>query len=226
MEKSNQSAIKTVLKRNPITVDKEPYDGLYPKEGVQQAQLRQVIDKEDTYPSSSVTNNLDGNIFDISAFTEMKGQVYTNKEPRVIWLPVPTGTTKAKLEAMLAAKPEACIYKMLSNHPILSDDDKRAIKNIADATMDRFAKSQLVVYPSGHEDAGSPILDPNNKVQYRRLCFSPVLKEDIDLRTPETLDYYATPETEALLNDEIPTISSPEQSILADTMESDDEMPF
>src|SRR5690349_20602069 len=88
------------------------------------------------------------------------------------------------------------IYRVLSNAPILTEDQKYAVA-MGLRTKDQFANSQAIRYPESHEDAGQLVLDRAGKVQYRRTFFWPTAMADIDQRGGEV---YLSAELEAELN--------------------------
>ena len=143
------------------------------------------------YPSKSVRNNFQDNPFSNSEFG-FSEQEYSSDERRVVWIDVPTGSTEQTVAAKLATLPEATIYKILANHPILSDNQNYAIK-AGLTTIDIIADKQAVRYPEGHPQAGALILN-NGKPQYKATFFKATAKADEDMRTADPADFYATPE--------------------------------
>lgn len=88
---------------------------------------------------------------------------------------------------------EPCVYKILSNHPILSTSQQYSI-SIGQKTLDEIANKQVVRYPKGHELEGNIITDSNGKVQYKGTFFSEWFVEDEDRRTEDLNDEYLTRE--------------------------------
>jgi hypothetical protein len=187
------STVRTEIKKGQISLDKL-FAGQYQKEGTKSAQLRQEITTTKFYPTKQVSTNLNQNIFGASdfGFTEKD---YTSTETRVAWIPVPENSTevevKAKLDAAIANG--ATLYKVLHNHPILDQSQEYAIAQ-GITTKDTIANSQAVRYPEGHENAGQLTLDPNGKVQYRRVFFWLTPIDDQDARTSNPDDQYLTSE--------------------------------
>lgn len=58
--------------------------------------------------------------------------------------------TQEDVQAKIDELPNAVLYKVLSNYPILSENDNWAINNNI-RTTDDYAQSQIVEYPSNHE---------------------------------------------------------------------------
>lgn len=167
------------------------YAADYQKEGTLTAEIKQTITTKSYYPSKSVSNNLQDNPFSTSEFGFSENE-YTAQETRVVWVEVPVGSTVESVAAKLASLPDANIYKMLANKPILSDNQLYAI-GAGLTTKDIIADKQVVRYPTGHPQAGQIILDPQGKVQYKATYFKTTAMADQDLRTADVNDYYATP---------------------------------
>ena len=167
------------------------YAADYQKEGTLTAEIKQTITTKSYYPSKSVSNNLQDNPFNTSEFGFSENE-YTAQETRVVWVDVPVGSTVESVAAKLASLPDANLYKMLANKPILSDNQLYAI-GAGLTTKDIIADKQVVRYPTGHPQAGQIILDPQGKVQYKATYFKTTAMADQDLRTADVNDYYATP---------------------------------
>jgi len=161
--------------------------GKYQKHNTQSAMLEQTITKVSYYPSAKHSSNKSQNIFDAAEFGDSE-QRYESTEKRIAFMDVPLGYTVEKVNAGLAALPNACLYRELSNQPLLTDNQENALANRI-TTMDEIAKSQLVVYPEDHVNAGQPILDSNRKLQYRKIYFWKTAKNDVDLRSREMEHY-------------------------------------
>lgn len=180
------NGVRVEISKSAIVLD-EIKKGENQKAGTLTAQLRQKITTKSTYPSKKVDNNLQDSLFSIEAFG-FEGKDFTSEENRVAWIPVPEVATKDQVQAMLdkANANGACIYKVLSNAPILTDDQKYAIQAQL-RTMDDFANAQVVRYPentqvNGVDVSNQLVLDKAGNVQYRRTFFSATSKEDIDQR--------------------------------------------
>lgn len=192
---TNGNGIVITTTMSDITVDKI-YVADYQKEGTLTAQLRQTVHTVSKYPAKKVASSMQDNLFAVEDFG-FDSTDFENKEERVAWIPVPVGTTEEQLKAKIEAAngAGAVIYKVLSNHPILDENQRYAINNPAlEATMDTFANSQVVRYPVGHDQEGQLCLDSNQKVQYRRTFFRAVPFEDQDARSTSPADVYMSPE--------------------------------
>lgn len=162
------------------------------KEGTLTAEIKQTVTTKSYYPSKSVSNNLKDNPFSTSEFGFSESE-YSSEERRVAWVEVPTDSTVESMEARLATFPEATIYKILANHPILSDTQEYAIE-AGLTSKEIIADKQVVRYGEGHPQAGQLILDKVGKPQYKQTFFKRTAKEDEDLRTEDPADFYSTSE--------------------------------
>jgi len=97
---------------------------------------------------------------------------------------------------------DPCIYRILSNHPILSTQQIHAIKNGL-RTKAQIAEKQVVRYSKGDPLEGSVITDQNGKVQYKRNVFSKFHVEDEDRRTADLADVYTTEAISAEVGDAV-----------------------
>jgi len=193
------SDIRRITSKSSISVSRV-FKSDYQKSGTATAELKQVVTVRSFYPTKSIKNNLQDNIFSMGEFGFQERE-YQNKETRVTWIDVPEGTTVEQVVAKLAVNPKATLYKILSNKPILSDTEEYAVNSPElPVTIDTFANRQAIRYPDGHEKAGQLATDSNGKIQYRRIAFSVNGAEDRDLRTSGPEDFYASPELEAELN--------------------------
>lgn len=209
MQEEN-SRIRKEVSKSAISVTRV-YKSDYQKDDTLTAELKQTVTTNSFYPSKSVANSLQDNIFSMSDFG-FEEQKYENKEVRVAWIDVPVGMTVEQVQAKLNATEGATLYRVLSNKPIISDTEQYAIDNPElDVDLDAFANRQAVRFPNGHESEGELATDANGKVQYRRIAFSTQGADDQDTRTEEPSDFYASPELEAELNNVAHTI--PSQSI-------------
>ena len=198
MEESTNGIRKEVSKGD-LNVTRV-YKSDYQKEGTQTAELKQTITTDSFYPSKSVANNLQDNIFGMADFG-FEEQKYQNKETRVAWIDVPEAMNQEAVAAKLAEAKEATLYRILSNRPILSDTQQYAVNSPElNVSLDDFANRQAVRYPDGNEKAGELALDVNGKVQYRAVFFSKAAKEDIDMRTEDPADAYLSAEIKAEVN--------------------------
>lgn len=188
------NAVRKESKKSEIEISRV-YKSDYQKEGTLTAELKQTVTTKSYYPSKSVSNNMQDNIFGMADFG-FEEQKFNNVETRVAWIDVPESSTNETIKAQLAKFPKAELYKVLSNKPIITDAQQYAIdQNIV--TLDVFANRQAVRYPAGHPQEGELALDAKGKVQYRAVFFAKELKEDIDYRTEDPSDFYVSSELEA-----------------------------
>jgi hypothetical protein len=186
----NQGVRKEILKGN-LEVSRV-HATQWQKEGTLTAEIKQTVTTKSYYPSKSVSNNLKDNPFSTSEFGFSESE-YTSEERRVAWVDVPTDATAESMVARLATFPEATIYKILANHPIISDSQEYAI-NAGLTSKESIADKQVVRYGEGHPQAGQLILDKTGKPQYKATFFKREAKEDEDLRTADPVDFYSTSE--------------------------------
>lgn len=190
MSTNNGARIEIV--KSPVQLDKM-YVGENQKAGTITAQLRQQVVTHSFYPSKKVSSNMQDSLFGAKEFG-FEEQQFTSTENRVAWILVPTSKTEAEVATMLAAavKNGACIYRVLSNAPILDDNQQYAI-SAGLRSLDQFANTQAIRYPDGTTDelgtdiGGQLVLDKAGNVQYRRTFFSATPKEDIDERNTENV---------------------------------------
>lgn len=181
------TAVRKEVTKTPVTIDKV-YVGDYQKEGTKSCQLRQVVKTISYYPSKQIKSNMQDNPFSIVDFGFVE-QEFPNTENRVAWIDVPQDASK---DDVLAKLPEtSCLYRVMSNRPILTNNQAYAIDEGL-RTMDEFAATQIVRYGTESEFAGQIVKDENGKPQYRQIFYSNVPKEDIDLRNANAADYYAS----------------------------------
>jgi len=197
------SAVKPVITKSALIGNAEKglyvFNEEYQKEGTLTLEVRQAINSTSAYPSARVGSNLSDSLFAPSDFG-FEEQVFTSTEQRVAWIEVPASLTYEQAIARLAAAPNACLYKYLSNRPILDENQIYAISaGLTTKTMDDYANQQVVRYSATHEKAGQIILDRHGKPQYRRVLFSGKGSEDIDDRNADMANTYTTPEITAEL---------------------------
>jgi hypothetical protein len=179
------------------------------KAGLGQAQVRQIISK--VYPKAKVGNSLKDAFFTNSELGIDNGASYD--EVRVAWVEVPGTMTKEEAQDYFNANfPDMTLYKILSNSPILSDDQIQVLNNglrgealisfntkyelptdtaWSETHVKLFQKAiverQIVRYGEGNAE-GRPadeIVLYNGKPQFRRVEAKASKQQDIDLRTPE-----------------------------------------
>lgn len=192
------SRIQRTLTRGPIVVD-ELRASQYQKTGTITAILKQEVTVKSVYPGVSISNSHQDNVFGMDDFENVGEQEYSNVEIRTAFINVPEHVTLEAVQAKINAMPKACLYRVLSNTPIMTDDTKRAIERGL-VTKDTLANSQAVRYPDDHaEYPGQLILDQNGNPQYRKVFFKTTATEDQDVRNPENV--YMSPEIQQELED-------------------------
>lgn len=174
------------------------YKSEWQKEGTLTAEIKQTVKTSSFYPSKSVSNDMQDNVFVTKDFG-FKDQIFENEETRIAWMDVPANSTIETVVAQLKQFPNATLYRVLSNKPILTSDQKYAVEAEL-TTVDIIGARQVVRYPESHSQAGSLVLDPNGKPQYRQVFFKASAIEDIDSRTAEPSDFYASQEIIAEIN--------------------------
>src|SRR5437899_566280 len=187
----SQSGVKTIF--NAITVDniKPSINGK-----TDQAQLSQVITKE--YPSTKGFNSLADGLFAV----EDLGSGASFNETRVAWVTVPTGIDEASVLAQIQSMPDAVLYKILSNNPILTEEQNKVTadgftseafnitfqeENGLDVTgrwNDQCAEAfrQNVADRQVVKNSEGTVIEENGKKVYRRIEFSKDGKSDVDYR--------------------------------------------
>jgi len=179
------------------------YSNDYQKPGTLTAELKQEVITHSFYPSKKIDSNT---IFSASEFG-FEEQLFISKETRMAWILVPQiiggiPTTVEMVKAQLAKIKNPDIYRVMSNSPILDDNQKYAVASGIRSVND-FANKQVSRYGEnakdgkGNDVSGKLILDKENRVQYRRTFFQAQKTEDIDLRGKS--DVYLTPEIAAEL---------------------------
>jgi hypothetical protein len=185
---TQEQKVRKEISKAPLEISRV-HATKWQKEGTLTAEIKQTVTTKSFYPSKSVSNNLKDNPFSSEEFG-FTDTVYSSEERRVAWVDVPLDSTVESMQARLALLPEATIYKILANKPIVSDSQEYAI--LAGLTdRDTIANSQVVRYGEGSEKAGQMILN-NGKPQYKATFFKRQAKEDEDLRTADPSDFYAT----------------------------------
>lgn len=202
-ETTSASGVKKVVSVSEITLDKLGVSGEFQKPGTITAQIRQIVRTESSYPEKKVTSNLQANFFATEDYG-FGSKDYSNDENRVAFLLVPENATEAIIIAKLQTANAAggCIYRVLSNSPILDDNQKYAI-SAALRTVNQFANSQVVRYPKTAENdlkglSGKIWTDAAGNIQYRRTFYWNTPQEDVDLRDASK-PVYMSPEIAAEL---------------------------
>jgi len=189
--------IRHELSKSVITLTRM-YVAEFQKEGSITAELRQEVTTKSFYPSKRIDSNLQDNMFGTEEFGYDE-QEFTSVETRMAWIIIPIGTPEAEVAKRIAAANAngASIYRVLSNEPILDDNQKYSIVQGL-RTKDQFANSQVVRYPENHATKPNElILDKAGNPQYRRTFFWKTAKADMDLRDASKV--YMSPEIAAEL---------------------------
>ena len=187
------SEIKKSTTKGGIEVSRV-YTSEFQKEGGVTAELKQTVTTISSYPSKSVSNNLQDNIFGADEFG-YASQDFKSERVDVAWINVPVGTTEAQVKAKLALAPKATLYRIVDNHPILSDNQVYGIAQGL-TTKDAFAEKQLVRHGSddseGKWSKGDLVLDELGRPMYKAAFLSIDGKEDVNRCDENPMNYYAS----------------------------------
>jgi len=167
--------IKTVSQVRVENVKAHTY-----KSNFNQAELRQSVQKE--YATRSIGNDMQ------SAFAPKEAYNLPNssyQSERVCWVDIPKDwdivRAQAHLDQMSKNKDlSPCIYQVLSFEPILTSDDRAFMNTLSSGEREAFLetkkRNQTIINPTTGE-----IIARSGMQLFRRLFFSNVQKEDIDL---------------------------------------------
>ena len=207
------SEIRKTTSKNNVTVD-SLIVGEFQKVNTITAMLRQTVTTESVYPSAIHSNSMQSNIFDAQEFSDTEKK-YSSPDKRVAFMDVPKKlksgevvTTEMVQERIAEG---ACLYKILSNAPILADTHLSAIGN-GQTTKAKIARGQLVRYGADDAKAGEVIMHLG-KVQYRKVFFSGTPVADEDRRGSSDHEEYIYPELQAELS------ADPETGEITDELE-------
>ena len=182
----NNSGIRKETAKTPVAL-RRVYVADFQKEGSKTVELGQEVTTTSFYPSKKVSSNLQDGLASPAEFGYAE-QAFPNVENRVAWVLVPTAMDDAEIAKRIAADSTngSCIYRVLSNQPILDENQEYAIE-AGLRTKDQFADSQVIRYPENNNTiadgtAGKVVKDGSGKVQYRRTFYSKAPKADIDNR--------------------------------------------
>jgi len=194
------SDVKKIVVKGKIEVTRV-YASDFQKEGSETAELKQTEETTTLYPSKTVTSSLQDNVFGTEEFG-YEDKPYVSNRTNVAWINVPVGTTVEQVAARIAAKPKASLYRVVSNHPILTDNQEYAI-GAGIATMDQFADRQVVRHGTDDEGGawakGDLVLDNLGRPLYKAVFFSLDTKEDINRCSTDPADFYASEAIQAEL---------------------------
>ena len=200
---------RTVATKSPLEISRV-HATEWQKEGTLTAEIKQTVTTKSYYPSKSVSNNLQDNPFSTAEFG-FEEKEYTSTSKRVVWVDVPAESTIESVYAKLSSVPNATICRMYANRPITSDNQEYAIKEGL-TSLDAIADKQVLRYGESDPNAGKLILK-DGKPQYKADFFKSIATEDIDNRTEDPADYYASEAIKAELAGMTTSISTG-QSVL------------
>lgn len=190
--------VRKEIHRSPVQVT-QVYKSEFQKPNSLTAELRQEVVTTSYYPKANMSNSLNDKLFTTKDFG-IDDQTYKSKEIRVAFLNVPESLdTPEKVQEHLKKFPELCLYRILSNKPILSEEDLRAIEQ-GFISIGTKAESQVVRYPDSSATPGMLALTKAGKVQYRRVAISTSFKDDEDQRNDNPEDTFLTEDLKAELN--------------------------
>ena len=214
---TQDSNIKTEVKFGDLELSRV-FRGMYEKKNTETAEFKQKVTTTTTYPSITVQNSEMSNPFSMEEFDDSDAQTYDNVSTRVAWIKVPRGTTEAQVKAKLAQKPHF-IRQVISNHPILTTQQKNAIESGV-TTKDAIANSQIIRYPNAGVNPNEVILDRNtNKPMYKENYLALVDGElgDENRKTVEANDYYLSEELKKELSTtDVPNLTEEQPLDMAD----------
>lgn len=193
MESSYNNIIVT---RDKILVSRI-FESKFQKGSTLTAELKQTVHSSITYPpKKSVANKVLDNPF---LNEEHKGKTFTRSKTFVAFLDVDEDLSIEDAQKIIDKYPDAVIYKILSNYPILTDSQRASLDGIDDKELrqqryDLIANRQLVI------KKGRIILDSFGKPQYLATFYSNTFKENEDFRTPKAGDFYSNKYVETHLN--------------------------
>jgi hypothetical protein len=161
---STSTGITKSVSKAPVTFRRIFKNG-FQKPNTLTVEVEQKVTTIASYPSMKIESNLNQGISDIAEFKGGAPTVYASPSTRIAWMIVPDHYTEEIAKAKLAEYPEGCVYRILSNEPILDDNQQFAVDRGL-KTKDSFANTQAVRYPKGDDKEGKLVLK-NGKVQYK-----------------------------------------------------------
>jgi hypothetical protein len=225
-------AIRQEVKVSPVFLDlQEPNGGplrlsRFQKEGTRTAVVRQNIVTLSYYNAKQYADSMTETFVSTKDFNPAYGfgekAPFEGTERRVAFENVPVEWTLDDIQKRLAQFPNARIYKVMSNYPILSSQQENAITRGL-RTLDDFAERQAVRYSRYVKDPAliGKLTLVNNKVQYRKTFLSVSGKPDEDHRTTDPTDFY---ETEKLKAERMELIANPVNVPTGVTVISEEEL--
>ena len=173
----------------PIVVSKI-YKATYQTEGTMTAELKQTVITKNFYPTKSVSNELKDSLFSVAELGIPEGEPFESTETRVTWNDVPLDATIKSVTEQLKSFPEARIYKMLSNQPIISSSQQAAIDQGL-TSLEKIADQQAVRYPLSNEKSGQLVIS-NGKPFFRVTYLSLTNEKDTDTRDANQENVFMT----------------------------------
>ena len=192
------SNVIKVITYQPITIDNIK-TSQFTKKGTLTAQIRQQVITKTSYPAVNTNDGVTSDIFAGEFENVGIGKEYSNTENRVAFITVPDTCTvqmlQNKLNGLVQAGKQPVIMKIVSNRPILTDNQKASIASQL-KTMDDYANTQAIRF-SKHNTEGNAnklILDDNQNVLYKRTFFQADKVADVNTCDPN--DTYVSPQLE------------------------------
>lgn len=197
METTN-NGVKKSTSKSAISIARV-YVSDFQKEGTMTAELKQTVTTISSYPSKSVSSNLSDNIFGVDDFG-FSTQDFTSERVDVAWINVPIGSTVETVAQKLKNFPDATLYRIVGNRPIISDNQQYAIDQGL-TTLDNFANSQVIRHGSDDVDGkwakNDLVIDDLGRPVYKACFLSTTKKSDINNSTEDPADFYASEEIKA-----------------------------
>jgi len=186
MEDTN---IRKEESRKPVTVE-EIQVSKFQKEGTKTAMIRQEVTVKSFYPSQVHSSDMQQNFVAKDQFDDTE-QEFEAIQNRTAFVEVPEAFTVEEAQALIPEN--ACLYRVLSNAPILTENHKNAIeRGLTD--LDTIGNSQVARYGEGDEKEGQIIPDDKGRVQYRKVFYWNSEKADEDRRGMEAHPEHITAE--------------------------------
>lgn len=187
---STQSEIKKTVTKGEVKLERI-FENSYQSEGTMTAELKQTVTTHTSYPSKTVSDDLNDNVFDAVEDFGFATQDYSNTSTRVAWIEVPKSFSEEKVREVIFSH-DVCLQQIMSNQPILTTKQKYAI-SVGLTNLDAIADRQALRYPDNSDNAGKLILDRNSgKPIYRVNTFKKTQVEDVDLRDLDPENVYYT----------------------------------
>lgn len=135
------------------------------------AEIHQIV--ESIYDKRQINS---GGLFGVEEFKLEEGQKFQSE--RVAFIDVPLGVSVEEVQKRIDALPNAKIIRIMSDKPILSENQKAAIdKGIT--TLEKIADRQMV----RNSETGELVLRKDTgKPFYSKKVFSPTGEADVDMR--------------------------------------------